>query len=835
MRSLKSILAAGTLALGTAPLCALPIDEVRKVLPDDNGVFDFFGSAVAISGNTIVVGAKFDADAGGDAGSAYLFDAATGQQLFKLLASDPGLGDQFGAAVAISGNLALIGSAGDDDNGSASGSAYIYDITTGIQLRKLHPLDGFDGDSFGNAVAISGPVGSEIAIVGAWQNDDDGSGSGSAYIFDANTGVQLFKLLASDADVTDQFGISVGISGELGQGIAVVGANRNTDNGTLTGSAYLFDIATGLETFKLLPVDSAAGDQFGIAVAISGLAGQEIAIIGAHVNDDNGANSGSAYLYDANSGSELFKLLPADGASGDQFGFSVGIGGPPGQEVAIVGALFDADNGTFSGSAYLFDGHTGLELGKLLPTDGEGFDEFGNAVAFSGITGVVGSHKDDDNGTLSGGAYLFTPDSDGDGLMDDWEINGIPYVDDLGVLQRFMLPGADPMHRNMYVEIDIMTSMSLASEAILQIEAAFAAAPLVNPNGVDGVTLHFLVDETDLSHLDFWENDGCWPLDFDAWRADYFGTVAERADAPRLEAKRKAYRHGIIADRSTPRAVGGCGVIGGDAFVIFMGNISTLSGQSAVVMHEIGHNLNLRHGGADNINGKPNYPSIMNYTNNYQTEQNEAYWRLDYSRAGPGTFVSMDETALDEVAGIGVPGGFYDNFMMPYGVNELDENNNLIRVIKYARLNGSPTDFGNLGVTFFQDGNFDVGALQDLNGMGVPNFPFSFGETLEPQNDWAQARLPLAALLGEAAAAPEFPPDELTVEEQDWIDLNFPMPPVLCVSDTDGSGDVGIEDFLNVLAKWGPCPAPCPEDTDADGDVGIVDFLAVLADWGTCP
>ncbi len=111
--------------------------------------------------------------------------------------------------------------------------------------------------------------------------------TGSAY---ADLGDQLFKLLPDDGAALDEFGRSVAISGAT----AIVGASGH-DNGTSNGSAYLFDTTTGAQIAKFLPNDGAIGDHFGISVAISGAT----AIVGAWFDDDNGLDSGSAYLFDA--------------------------------------------------------------------------------------------------------------------------------------------------------------------------------------------------------------------------------------------------------------------------------------------------------------------------------------------------------------------------------------------------------------------------------------------------------------------------------------------------------------------------------------------------------
>ena len=132
----------------------------------------------------LVVGANGDDnDNGIDSGSAYIFDVTTETQLHKLIASDGAASDYFGYSVAISGNYAIVGAYGDDDNGSSSGSAYIFDVTTGTELRKLTASDAVAGDQFGNSVAIDG----HYAIVAAKYKDDNGSNSGSAIFGPSST------------------------------------------------------------------------------------------------------------------------------------------------------------------------------------------------------------------------------------------------------------------------------------------------------------------------------------------------------------------------------------------------------------------------------------------------------------------------------------------------------------------------------------------------------------------------------------------------------------------------------------------------------------------------
>ena len=392
--------AIGTLALiALTTLSALPatagtVNEDLKLTASDPAADDRFGWSVAISGTTALVGAYTDDDSGSASGSAYLFDTTTGQQLFKLTASDGASGDQFGWSVAISGTTAIIGAFSNDGAATNAGSAYLFDTTTGQQLFKLTASDAASGDNLGRSVAISGTT----AIAGAWTDDGVGTNSGSAYLFDTTTGAQLFKLTASDAAAEDRFGYSVAISGTT----AVVGAWFDSDAGGASGSAYVFDTTTGQELFKLTAADAAAGDRFGGSVAISGTT----AIVGALFNDDAGSGSGSAYVFDTTTGTQLFKLTAIDAAADDSFGISVAISGT----TAIIGANLNDDTGFGSGSAYLFDTTTGQQLFKLTASDAAAGDDLGTSVAISGATAIAGAYRDDDTSPDSGSAYLFNLD-----------------------------------------------------------------------------------------------------------------------------------------------------------------------------------------------------------------------------------------------------------------------------------------------------------------------------------------------------------------------------------------------------------------------------------------
>ncbi len=314
--------------------------QQQKLLASDGAAYDEFGISVSISGDYAIVGAYWD----DDKGSAYIFkwNGTSWSQQQKLLALDGAASDMFGCSVSISGDYAIVGAVGDD---GLKGSAYIFrrDGTGWVQQQKITASDGAAEDYFGLSVSISG----DYAIVRADHDDDKGSNSGSAYIFKRNgeTWSQQQKITASDGAAGDGFGYSVSISGDY----AIVGACGDNDKGDTSGSAYIFkrNGETWSQQQKLLASDGAAYDLFGISVSISG----DLVIVGAHGDDDKGNFSGSAYIFnrDREIWSQQQKLLASDDAAGDCFG-TVYISG----DLAIVGAHGDDDKGDFTGSAYVF-------------------------------------------------------------------------------------------------------------------------------------------------------------------------------------------------------------------------------------------------------------------------------------------------------------------------------------------------------------------------------------------------------------------------------------------------------------------------------------------------
>jgi len=337
--------------------------------------YTFFGTEVAIDGNTLVISSPYYAS-----GSVYIFIRSGTEWTLQatLIASDGIADDFFGASVGIDGNTLVIGASLDDDKGSASGSAYIFirSGTSWTEQAKLNARDGAVDDRFGTSVAISG----ESVVIGTGNLSN-----GRAYIF-IRSGVEWpeeARLVASDGPVQNFFGSSVAISGET----AVIGADWDDNvNGIASGSVYIFTRSGSIwtEQAKLIASGGTDYEYFGRSVAIVG----NKVVIGAIEGGDNGIYSGCAYVFlrAGTTWTEQAKLMADDGAEGDWFGVDVAIYG----DSIVIGASDDNDG---TGSAYIFsyDGNSWMEQHKLIANDGAANYRFGWTVAMHGKSVVVGA------------------------------------------------------------------------------------------------------------------------------------------------------------------------------------------------------------------------------------------------------------------------------------------------------------------------------------------------------------------------------------------------------------------------------------------------------------
>ena len=334
----------------------------------DGAEYDFFGQAVSISANTVVVGAPNNSATVNSvtipySGAAYVFknNGSLWELSAKLTASDAATSDGFGVSVSTSGNTIVVGSPGQGD--MDSGAAYVYALngTRWEQIAKL-PQAPVDFSNFGQSVSISG----DMIVVGApFDTAHDGTSyAGAAYVFkhDSTGWVQMEKLTATtgDAAMWDGFGFSVSVSGNT------VAIGAPWDEG-ITGAAYVFALnGTLWQQMAKFPLEGVGSySYFGQSVAVSG----DTIVVGAYNDDvtDGLTNTGAAYLFRAE-GTEWIveKVTASDAAGGDGFGFSVSISG----DTVIVGAPWEEDGSSevsqviSAGAAYVFilEGEPSIEF-----------------------------------------------------------------------------------------------------------------------------------------------------------------------------------------------------------------------------------------------------------------------------------------------------------------------------------------------------------------------------------------------------------------------------------------------------------------------------------------
>ena len=397
-------------SLTDSDIFLLTVVDETLLIASDGAVNDYFATDVAISENNIIIGASGDDDNGTDSGSAYIFqfNSATGVwDETKLTASDGAASDYFGSSVDVSGNNIIVGAWGDDDNGSNSGSAYLYQFNASTNMwieTKITASDGAADDSFASDVSISG----NNILIGAYLDDDSGANSGSAYLFQYDSLLDSWvqsKLLASDGNVEDWFGTSVDIDNQN----IIIGAPHDDDSGTSSGSAYLFQYDPSANNWfqkaKLTASDAASGFEFGTDVSVS----TNLVAVGSPKDSSNGANSGSVFIYQYNPGTNNWdetKILPTDGGAADSFGTSVELS----HSKLTVGAPGDSQLASGAGSAYIFQysfASDSWHQNKLIAGSGAVSDQFGGAVGISDDKVVISSVGDDNNGSNSGSASVF--------------------------------------------------------------------------------------------------------------------------------------------------------------------------------------------------------------------------------------------------------------------------------------------------------------------------------------------------------------------------------------------------------------------------------------------
>lgn len=352
-----------------------------RLVADERETADRFGEAVALVGNTALVGAEFDNNQNGEkAGAVYVFQRTSGgwQQQQVLLPDDGEPGQRFGRAIAIQDGTALIGARNDaTQNGDNAGSVYVYERTDDwSQEDKLVPRNGDRSEFFGSAIGFDG----NTALIGAPNDVVNGEVTGSTYVFTRDgTSWSQQSRITPDASSSGDFGSQVALVGDT----ALVG----TPDGNVA-TVYYRDEGAWMKQARLNS-DDAEDDSFGEALALT----EKRAIIGA---EDSG--SGAAFVFSRDTGWEQQAKLTATSGS-RSFGSMVLFDGT----TAVIGDREGTQNGEKSGLAYVFvDSGEWRQRTKLVPPNGRSGDEFAgfSAGAISEDTILISSREDEQKGAV---------------------------------------------------------------------------------------------------------------------------------------------------------------------------------------------------------------------------------------------------------------------------------------------------------------------------------------------------------------------------------------------------------------------------------------------------
>lgn len=476
----------------TYNLVAHQLARDAYIKASNTGAEDQFGYTVALSGDTLVVGAPKESSAvvgtgDGDqldnslpqSGAVYVFTRFNGgwRQAAYLKASNTGAGELFGWSVALSGDTLAVGAIGEssaatgingnqsDNSASSSGAVYVFTRASNewSQQAYLKASNTGASDFFGHSVALSGETlaigaikeSSNATGVNGNQSDNTALESGAVYVFTRAGGVwsQQAYVKASNPGLSDQFGHSVALSGDMlavgarNERSAAMGVNGDqTDNSaSASGAVYVFTRTGAIwaQEAYLKASNTNAGDQFGYSVGLSGdtlavgASEEDSAAVGVNGKQaDNGAPaSGAVYVFTKAGGvwSQQAYLKASNTEAGDQFGFSVALNG----DVLAVSASFEdglgygvnpgpaaegSNSASNSGAVYVFMRSNGLwsQQAYVKASNTTANFQFGSSVALSGdtlavgstgesssLTGVIDFNPDDISAPNSGAVYVW--------------------------------------------------------------------------------------------------------------------------------------------------------------------------------------------------------------------------------------------------------------------------------------------------------------------------------------------------------------------------------------------------------------------------------------------
>ncbi len=402
-----------------SPVLAQCVDD--QLLPGDPTMFSEFGSAVAIDGDVVVVGAWNDDEAGSDAGAAYVFrfDGSNWNEEAKLVPSDGEPNDLFGHTVAVSGDLVVVGGYAGVQIGIINGAAYVYrfDGSSWNEEAILSTSAPALADFFSYSVAVSG---SRIAV-GDPGNSIFFSPAGKVFIYEYDGAIwnETDVVSASDATDWDSFGWSIALEGDR----LAVGAPSREGAGEDRGGLYLyeFDGVSWVEEI-LEPAVTADFDRLGTAVSLDG---DRVAAGALQVDGFVTYGSGKILVFNGAGGApwiEEATLSSSVIGDGDGFGSAMALAG----DQVYVGAPESGNNGRMA--RFSFDGIDWQAAGTIVPSETSFSDKVGYAVAADAGRFVIAAPRHDEPVVNAGTCFVYEldfaevdflrGDANGDSLVD---------------------------------------------------------------------------------------------------------------------------------------------------------------------------------------------------------------------------------------------------------------------------------------------------------------------------------------------------------------------------------------------------------------------------------
>ncbi len=336
---------------------------VRKISLFEMGWGWYFGFRLDLCGDRIAISAIAGAVGNRRPGTAYIFNAVTGELLYSFAYPYTHNWVDYGTAVAMSERYLAV-SAVTHVNGYNSGSVFVYDLDGADPTSHVYELqpDVLERDDyFGNAMAIEG----DYLVVGCsrFGNHSGERDRGAVFVYSLSTGEEIYRLIPEHLGEYAYFGADVAVNG----GVLAVGADYNQDHTDNFGAVYIYELADGMLDDIIYPRVPGEVGFFGFSVDIS----DEYIVVGLPQDDVNGRYSGSAELFDANTHAFIARLIPSDGMEDAKMGNQIALS----QGKVVVAAEHDSELGFRSGAAYVFNGVDSVctadinHDGVLTPTD----------------------------------------------------------------------------------------------------------------------------------------------------------------------------------------------------------------------------------------------------------------------------------------------------------------------------------------------------------------------------------------------------------------------------------------------------------------------------------